>query len=215
MNLLWVAKLFMSLVTKFLHASIPSLASGPKSNSAWRNTHARAYTPFFSPPNPANYSQRCTHRHSYTHWAISICVSQFTNPYLIGRKGEKCLVQQVWLLWGPKTRIETSWVPRIWACQGASGRLKFSFLWKKKKVFLFNLLSQLFSGTPPVTHSHDRSAVLWRDIVTSFLRVSRRLSWRIFPMPLALQISGASAAADANDQCGTIMQTERAIYIIS
>lgn len=47
MNLLWVAKLFMSLITKFLHASIPWLASGPKSNSARQNTRTRAYTPFF------------------------------------------------------------------------------------------------------------------------------------------------------------------------
>lgn len=39
MNLLWVAKLFMSLIAKFLHASLPLLASEPKSNSARRNTH--------------------------------------------------------------------------------------------------------------------------------------------------------------------------------
>ena len=43
MNLLWVAKLFMSLIAKFLHASLPFLASEPKSNSARRNTHTSAY----------------------------------------------------------------------------------------------------------------------------------------------------------------------------
>lgn len=94
MNLLWVAKLFMSLITKFLHASIPSLASGPKSNSARRNTHTlHVHThPFFFhfPPNPANYTQKVhTQTLAYTHWAISICVSRYTNPYLIERKGKK------------------------------------------------------------------------------------------------------------------------------
>lgn len=45
MNLLWVAKLFMSLIAKFLHASLPFLASEPKSNSARRkHTHTRAYS---------------------------------------------------------------------------------------------------------------------------------------------------------------------------
>ena len=44
MNLLWVAKLFMSLIAKFLHASLPFLASEPKSNSALaKYTHTRAY----------------------------------------------------------------------------------------------------------------------------------------------------------------------------
>lgn len=44
MNLLWVAKLFMSLIAKFLHASLPFLASEPKSNSAWWNTHIHVHT---------------------------------------------------------------------------------------------------------------------------------------------------------------------------
>lgn len=43
MNLLWVAKLFMSLIAKFLHASLPFLASEPKSNSARRNTHIHVH----------------------------------------------------------------------------------------------------------------------------------------------------------------------------
>lgn len=142
MNLLWVAKLFMSLITKFLHASIPSLASGPKSNSARRNTHGRAYAPFFSPAKPSKlYTEVHTQTLVHTRWEISICVSQYTNPYLIGRKGKKCLVKQVCLLWGPKTRIETSWVPSIRACQGASGRLKFRFLLKRNYFYLTNFHS--------------------------------------------------------------------------
>lgn len=56
------------------------------------HTHARAYTPLFFPfpPNPANYTQKVhTQTLAYTHWAIRICVSQYTNPYLIERKGKK------------------------------------------------------------------------------------------------------------------------------
>lgn len=82
MNLLRVAKLFMSLITKFLHASIPSLASGSKSNSAGQNTHARAHTPFFFPPNPGNYTQRCTHRHAYTQASRLAYVSAGTQIHI-------------------------------------------------------------------------------------------------------------------------------------
>lgn len=45
MNLLWVAKLFMSLIAKFLHASLPFLASETKSNTTRRNTLVHVHNP--------------------------------------------------------------------------------------------------------------------------------------------------------------------------
>lgn len=65
MNLLWVAKLFMSLIAKFLHASLPFLASEPKSNSARRDTHTRAY--------PYAYTY-LTQSHCNLHTQIHTCL---------------------------------------------------------------------------------------------------------------------------------------------
>lgn len=84
MNLLWVAKLFMSLIAKFLHASLPFLASEPKSNSAWQNTHTCTYL------TQSHWNLHvCTHAHTQTHThtcactMISIYVRLYTNPYFM------------------------------------------------------------------------------------------------------------------------------------
>lgn len=67
MNLLWVAKLFMSLIAKFLHASLPFLASEPKSNSARRNTHTRAYPYAYTYLTQSRWNLHTQRAHTHTH----------------------------------------------------------------------------------------------------------------------------------------------------
>lgn len=68
MNLLWVAKLFMSLIAKFFQASLLFLASEPKSNSAW-----------------AEYTHTCACPYEYTyltqsHQKLQKHKMEYTNP---------------------------------------------------------------------------------------------------------------------------------------
>lgn len=81
MNLLWVAKLFMSLIAKFLHASLPFLASEPKSNSArQKHTHTRAYPYAYT---YLTQSHENLHTRTHTCAMISICARLYTNPYFM------------------------------------------------------------------------------------------------------------------------------------
>lgn len=105
MNLLWVAKLFMSLIAKFLHASLPFLASKPKSNSAWvKYTHTCAYTYAYTYLTQSlQHLRMCTKRHTLTHLPSDqhLCPPVHKSIFHEGRI-QKCLVRQVWLLQRPK-----------------------------------------------------------------------------------------------------------------
>lgn len=124
MNLLWVAKLFMSLIAKFLHASLSFLASEPKSNSAWRNTHIHVhiglkYT-YLTQSHQNLHTSAQTQPHART--MISICARLYTNPYFMRWWGAEVFSAAGLALVKTKDQHgdKTSRDPIILACQGLS-----------------------------------------------------------------------------------------------